>query len=92
MGMRDDYYFFSWFIRFFSIYLVIHLICSMVLALDFSHVPFYIPFLVFILFDISLIIQNFFIQVFLIRAKIGIIISMLFFLVQFIMSYLVTNG
>ena len=64
----------------------------MVLALDFSHVPFYIPFLVFILFDISLIIQNFFIQVFLIRAKIGIIISMLFFLVQFIMSYLVTNG
>lgn len=53
----------------------------------------YIPFVVFILFDIVLIIQNFFIQVFsLTRAKIGVIISLLFFLIQYILSFIAVNS
>ena len=50
------------------------------------------PFLLYILFDIVLIIQNFFIQVFLTRAKIGVVISLLFFVIQFILSFIATNS
>lgn len=92
MGMRGFYYYFTWFIRYFAVFLVIHLICSVIIARTLPFVPFYIPFIIFILFDIVLIIQNFFIQVFLSRAKIGVVISLLFFLVQYILSFVATNS
>ena len=36
--------------------------------------------------------QNFFVQVFLSRAKLGVVISLLFFVVQFVVSLLITNN
>jgi ATP-binding cassette subfamily A (ABC1) protein 3 len=39
-----------------------------------------------------LIIQNFFIQVFLSRAKIGVVISLLFFIIQYVLSFISTNS
>lgn len=92
MGMKLSDYYFSWFVRFFSVYFVLHLICSAIIASLFPHIPFYVPFLVFILFDIVLILQNFFIQVFLSRAKIGILISYLFFAIQYIFSLISTTS
>ena len=92
MGMRGINYYFSWFIRYFVVYLVIHLLCSVILARRFEYIPFHVMLLVFILFDITIIIQNFFIQVFLTRAKIGVVISLLFFLVQFIISFIPVNS
>jgi ATP-binding cassette, subfamily A (ABC1), member 3 len=92
MGMRGSSYYFSWFIRYFVVMVVIHLICTIIIVRTLPHIPFYIVFIVFILFDIVLIIQNFFIQVFLTRAKIGVVIALLFFLVQFILSFLATNS
>jgi ATP-binding cassette subfamily A (ABC1) protein 3 len=47
---------------------------------------------VFILFDIVMIIQSFFIQTFFSRAKIGVVIALLFFLIQFIISFLSLNS
>ena len=92
MGMSTFYYYFSWFIRYFAVYLVMHLICSIIITGSFKAVPFITVFILFILFDIVLIIQNFFIQVFLSRAKIGIVISLLFFLLQYIVSFIATNS
>jgi ATP-binding cassette, subfamily A (ABC1), member 3 len=92
IGMKGLHYYFSWFVRYFAVYIGVHLIGTIIISVEFKHVPLYIPFLVFILFDIVLIIQNFFIQVFLTRAKIGIVIALLFFLAQYIVSFISTNS
>ena len=85
-------YYFSWFMRYFIVMFIIHFLCSIIFVGVLPVVPFYIPFITFIFFDILLIIQNFFIQVFLTRSKIGVVISLLFFLVQFILSFIATNS
>lgn len=92
MGMKIRNYYFTWFVRYFVVYLFLHLICSAIMANQLKNVPFLVPFVVFILFDIVLIIQNFFIQVFLTRAKIGIVIALLFFVLQYIISFVAVNS
>lgn len=92
MGMKLSNYYITWFIRYFAVYVVLHLICSIILTSQLTHIPFYIPFILFLLFDIVLIIQNFFIQVFLSRAKVGVVISLLFFVVQYVLSFISTNS
>jgi ATP-binding cassette subfamily A (ABC1) protein 3 len=92
MGMKMSNYYFSWFVRYFAVYVVLHIICSAIMVRSISHVPFYVIFIVFVLFDIVLIIQNFFIQVFLSRAKIGVVISLLFFVIQYVLSFISTNS
>lgn len=92
MGMKLSGYYFSWFIRYLAVFIVMHIICSIIIAAQLPSVPFYVPFIIFVLFDILLIIQNFFIQVFLTRAKIGVVISLLFFIVQYIISFIATNS
>jgi len=92
MGMSTFYYYFTWFIRNFAVYFVMHIICSVIVSRSFKYVPFFTVFVIFILFDIVLIIQNFFIQVFLSRAKIGVIISLLFFILQYVISFISLNS
>ena len=92
MGMSTFYYFFSWFVRVFIVYLVLHIIGSLIFTSQLKYVKAGMVFILFILFDLVLIIQNFFIQVFLTRAKIGIVFSLLFFMVQYILSFIATNS
>lgn len=92
MGMKMGYYYFTWFVRYFAVYFVLHLICAAIFVKQMPKVPFYIPFILFLLFDIVLIVQNFFIQVFLSRAKIGVVIALLFFVIQYVISFLSTNS
>jgi hypothetical protein len=92
MGMKIKNYYFSWFVRYFGVMGVMHLICSIIFVGTLTHIPFIVPFLLFILFDIVLIVQNFFIQVFLTRSKIGVVFALLFFMVQYILSFLSTNS
>ena len=92
MGMKGKNYYFSWFMRYFIVLVVIHLLCSIIMVRTLTNIPFYVPFITFIFFDIVLILQSFFIQVFLTRAKIGVVIALLFFLVQYILSFLATNS
>lgn len=92
MGMKMGYYYFTWFVRYFAVYFVMHLICAAIFVRQMPKVPFYIPFILFILFDMVLIVQNFFVQVFLSRAKIGVVIALLFFVIQYVISFLSTNS
>jgi ATP-binding cassette, subfamily A (ABC1), member 3 len=92
MGMNTFYYYFSWFIRNLAVYAVMHLICSIIIVSQFKSIPFITVFIVFILFDIVLIVQNFFIQVFLSRAKIGVVIALLFFILQYVVSFVSSNS
>lgn len=92
MGMKTGYYYFTWFVRYFAVYFVMHIICTIIFVRQLPNVPFYIPFILFLLFDIVLIVQNFFIQVFLSRAKIGVVIALLFFVIQYVISFLSTNS
>ena len=92
MGMKMRNYYATWFIRFIAVYLVVHSIASAILMYKLTMVPFYIPFVLFIMFDIVIILQNYFIQVFLSRAKLGIVIALLFFCLQFIISFLVSGS
>lgn len=91
-GMNLNKYYLTWFIRYFLSYLVIHLIISGIITGICPRVPYYIPLIVFILFDILLIIQSFFIQIFLTRAKIGIIVALLFFVLQYAINYIIANN
>src|SRR5690242_1386703 len=92
MGMSLPIYYVTWFIRYFVACLVIHLIGSAIIAATLPHVGFIVPFVVFVLFDIVIIIQSFFIQTFFTRAKLGVVIALLFFLVQFIISFISSNS
>jgi len=92
MGMSMFIYYFTWFLRYFISYLVVHILGSVFIWHALSYVPIYIPFITFVLFDIVLIVQSFFIQVFFTRAKIGVIIALLFFLGQFVISFVVSNS
>lgn len=92
MGMKMSHYYFTWFIRYFVVMVIVHLICSIIIARTLPYVTFIVPFIIFILFDIVLIVQNFFIQVFLSRAKIGVVISLLFFVLQYVLSLISTNS
>jgi ATP-binding cassette subfamily A (ABC1) protein 3 len=91
-GMKLWIYYFTWFIRYFVVYLVIHLIVSAIMLGAFKQVPYYIPLVIFILFDILLIIQSFFIQIFVTRAKIGIVVALLFFVLQYAINFIIANN
>jgi hypothetical protein len=92
MGMNLPVYYVTWFIRYFVTLLVVHLIGSAIVAATLPKVGFIVPFIVFILFDIVLIIQSFFIQTFFTNAKLGVIIGLLFFLVQYVISFISSNS
>lgn len=92
MGMKTFKYYFSWFMRNFFVYLVMHIIGSIMVAAQLNYVGFFTVFILFILFDIVLIVQNFFFQVFFTRAKLGVVISLLFFVLQFILSFVATSN
>lgn len=90
--MTGVIYYLTWFIRYFAVYLVVHIISSLILASTFTYVNIGVFIVTFLLFDIVLIVQSLFIQVFFTRAKIGMVISLLFFVVQYVVSFLVRNS
>lgn len=92
MGMNMFYYYFTWFVRNFGVYFAIHLICTIIAKTVLTYVPFITILVIFVLFDIVLIIQNFFIQVFLSRAKIGVVIALLYFILQYVVSFVSSNS
>ncbi len=92
MGMNLPVYYVTWFIRYFVTCLVIHAIGCGIISSVLPKVGFIVPFVVFIFFDILMIIQSFFIQTFFSKAKLGVVIALLFFLVQFIISFISTNS
>lgn len=91
MGMKLWLYYLTWFLRYFIVYLVIHLIGSAILVAAMPNVPYGMILLVFILFDIVLIFQSFFIQIFFTRAKLGVVVALLFFILQYVINYVVAT-
>ena len=92
MGMKMKTYYFTWFIRYIITYVIIHLVACVIFSAAFKHVPYYCPLIICILFDILLIIQSFFIQIFVTKSKIGIVFALLFFILQYIIIYIVANN
>jgi ATP-binding cassette subfamily A (ABC1) protein 3 len=90
--MNLPVYYLTWFIRYFVTCLVIHSIGSAIISSALLNVDFIVPFVVFIFFDIVLIVQSFFIQTFFTRAKLGVVIALLFFLIQYIISFISSNS
>lgn len=86
MGMNLPVYYLTWFLRYFVCFVIISFIGGAIVSRELKHVNFIIPFVVFILFDCVLIVQSFFIQTFFSRAKIGVVIALLFFILQFIVT------
>ena len=89
MGMSRFSYYFSWFIRYFAVNLVISLLIAIYLSSVFDYMPFFVLFVINISFSMAMIAQLFFIQVFTTRAKIGIYVASIFFAVQYVFSLLV---
>lgn len=92
MGMKTFTYYFTWFIRYFLVCMFIHIIGSGLLVIAFPTINYGIFLLMLILFDLVLIFQAFFIQIFFTRAKLGIVIGLLFFVIQYVISLAVTTA
>jgi hypothetical protein len=91
IGMFGFNYYFTWFAREFVVYDVVAAISSLILSQVTPFFTFYVPFLTLTFFGMVLILQSFFVQVFLTRAKIGLIIAF-FFMFQYILSFIVINS
>ena len=92
MGMSTFSYYLTWFIRYFLVYFIIHVIGSILMAIAFPRIN-YLYFLVtFLLFDVVLVLQAFFIQVFFNRARIGIVFALLFFILQYVISLVISTS
>jgi hypothetical protein len=92
MGMSLPVYYVTWFLRYFAIMVIIHLFGAGIIAGTLPKVGFIVPFIVFILFDIVLIIQSFFVQTFFTNSKLGVVIALLFFLIQYVISFISSNS
>lgn len=92
MGMSMFTYYSTWFIRYFCTLLFVHAVGSAVYSQAYQHISFVHAFVVWILFDVVLVIQSFFIQTFFTKSKIGVVIALLLFLLQFIMSIVASNS
>ena len=90
MGMTGWSYNFSWFVRYFAIYVSLFLILGVVLSTTLTYMSFYVIFLLGVSFGLCLMAQVFFVQVFTTRAKIGILVGVVFYAVQYVFSLLVT--
>ena len=91
-GMKLYMYYLTWFIRYFIIYLVVHSVNSYIITYCFPRTPFYVPFIIYLLFDVVLIVQSFFIQIFVTRAKIGIVLALVFFIIQYAVNYSISSN
>lgn len=92
MGMSTFVYYATWFLRYFAVYMVIHIIGSGILMIGLPRVNYFIFFVIFMLFDLVLIFQAMFIQIFFTRAKIGIVIGLLFFVIQYVISFVISTS
>lgn len=90
MGL--GYYYGAWFIRFFLTFGVVHGVCTFIICYCFPRIPWYIPLILYLLFDIVLLIQSFLIQIFVTRSKIGIILALVFFILQYSANYAISNN
>lgn len=92
MGMSTFVYYATWFLRYFAVYLIIHLIGSGILVGALPRVSYFTFLIIFILFDLVLIFQAMFIQIFFTRAKIGIVIGLLLFVLQYVISFVISTS
>jgi hypothetical protein len=82
----------TWFIRYFIIYVIVHLINSLIMSASFPYIPYEVSLITYLLFDIVLIIQSFFIQIFVTRSKIGIVLALVLFVFQYVINYAVSSN
>lgn len=92
MGMTNTNYYLSWFLRYFFVYLVVHAICTIIFYFSLKNVNPGLIFITFILFDVLLIVQSFFIQVFFTKAKLGMVIALIFFIIQYVLNFIVRTS
>jgi ATP-binding cassette, subfamily A (ABC1), member 3 len=92
IGMSGFSYYATWFLREFLVYELVFLASALVLWLVLPYFTFLVPFLIFSFFGVVLILQSFFVQVFLTRAKIGLIFAFFFFVFQYVLSFIVINS
>ncbi|EGR32681.1 hypothetical protein IMG5_074470, partial [Ichthyophthirius multifiliis] len=93
MGMSNFSFYSSWISWYLMTYTIISLIVSAILkATIFKQSDYLLIFVWHWLFCVSLIIQSIFITSFFSRAKLGNIISMVFFLVMFMIKFIIGNS
>lgn len=90
MGILPCYV--SWFITYFLFYLILNLASSAIFIVNFPGTPFLIPFVTNLLMHLLLIFESIFIQIFFKKSKLGMIIALLFFTVQFLAIFLLSSA
>jgi ATP-binding cassette subfamily A (ABC1) protein 3 len=93
MGTSYSTFYFSWLIRFMISYLIISIASMAILKfLIFKNSDFILLVIWHYLFCLSLISQSFFLSSFFTNAKLSVIISMIFFIINFMVIFLMQNN
>lgn len=93
MGMKDSSFYLSWISWYLIIYTVISLVVSFVLKISvYSNSAWFLIFMWHWLFSITLIAQSLFITTFFTNAKLGNIISMVFFLFMYMVNFILSSN
>lgn len=87
MGLSTSNYYLTWFIIYFLIGMVTSLGQSGIFIIGLPNVSFGLIWLLLTLFNMLLIVQGFFIQVFFSKSKLGIIAATIFFALQYLISF-----
>jgi len=90
MGMTGASYNFSWFVRYFAIYVILFIVVGVVLSSTLTYMSFGVVFVLGVSFGLCIMAQAFFVQVFTTKAKIGILTGLLLYVAQYVFSLLVT--
>jgi hypothetical protein len=91
MGMAQISYYGSWILKYFIIYLVTHILTTLIFTLSMSYINYSLMFVTFILFDLVLIIQSLFVQIFFIKSVMGSLVGLTFFFIQYIGGFILKS-
>lgn len=93
MGMQDSSFYLSWISWYMIIYTIISILVTLILIGSvYKNSNFLLIFVWHWLFSMTLIAQSLFITAFFTNAKLGNIVSMVFFLVMFLFKFIISGS
>lgn len=85
--MSNRSYFQAWLIHYFFMYFIVSLCHSAIVCLTLSQVSFTLTLTSFLLLDLVLIVQSFFVHSVCSRTKIGLMVGLTLYAIQFLVSF-----
>ena len=84
-------YYGSWIIKYLVVYLITHTLVTLVMWSTLEYLNFSLALITFFLFDLVLIVQSLFVQVFFVNSVLGTLVALTFFFLQYLVSFVIES-